>query len=283
MARKDYAKLIAENLIAKVESGVALPWHKSWAGDVPRNALTGRPYRGVNVWITSLTSLAEGYESNRWLTFRQAKEAGGSVKKGEKATWVVFWKLLRKGEGDDERVIPLMKVYKVFNVDQCTGLDPEKLAPARMANDNPPLEVAESIVQGYSDPPHMAKGEPSYAPATDTVRMPERKRFDGSEEYYSTLFHELAHSTGHKKRLGRAGVTGAIRFGSETYSREELVAEMSAAMLCGHAGIDGEIFDNSAAYVAGWLGYIKKDPRALVDAAQAAQKAVDHILGTTFE
>lgn len=290
--KNDYAKKMVEGIIEAVENGAKLPWQQTWsAGDVPRNALTGRAYRGINVWLTLIRTMVFGYTSNRWLTMKQANAAGGRIKKGEKPTWIVFWKERRFTDKDDDgeettKTYMMMRVYKVWNVDQCQDLDENKLKKSAIQTNEGinPIEACESIVAGYKNPPKRAAGQPSYRPSSDTVRMPAMNRFDSSESYYSTLFHELAHSTGHETRLKRASVTGPVWFGSETYSREELVAEMSAAMLCGHAGIDNEATtNNTTAYLQGWVKALKEDPNALVDAAQAAQKAVDHILGTSFK
>jgi len=288
MSKKDYAKKMVASVLEAVDRGQGLPWQRTWsAGDVPRNAVTGRAYRGINVWLTLCQAMVHGYTSNRWLTMKQANGAGGKIRKGQKPTWIVFWKKRQFKDMDEEetvRTVMMMRVYKVWNVDQCENLDEAKLKRSVVVTrDIDPIEACEAIVADYNNPPKRAAGQPSYRPSTDTVRMPAMNRFDSSEAFYSTLFHELAHSTGHETRLKRAGVTGVTWFGSETYSREELVAEMTASMLCGHAGIGNEAtFTNSVAYLQGWVKKLKEDPNALVDAAQAAQKAYDHILNVSF-
>ena len=129
-----------------------------------------------------------------------------------------------------------------------------------------------------SPPIHHGGSRACYQPSNDEVHMPDRERFDSSEEYYSTLFHELVHSTGHASRLGRTGITETIVFGSRTYSKEELIAEMGATFLCGHTGIENAVIDNSASYLASWLGRLRNDSRLVVQAAAQSQKAVDYVL-----
>jgi antirestriction protein ArdC len=163
----------------------------------------------------------------------------------------------------------------VFNVEQCEGIDSPMIAPA--VN---PIEECERIVSQMPNPPAMEQDARAwYKPSTDTVGMPSRNAFNSAEEYYSTLFHELTHSTGHSSRIGRDGIEKLNTFGSESYSKEELIAEMGAAMLCGVAGIERMTLSNSAAYLRSWIDVLKSDSRMVVSAASQAQKAADYIQG----
>jgi antirestriction protein ArdC len=277
-------QVITDRVMALLEQGT-VPWHKPWRGGdmLPQNLVSRKPYRGVNVFMLH----AMAYESPFWLTFKQAKEMGGNVRKGEHACPVVFWKWLDAdgaGEATGKRPVPMLRYYSVFNVAQCDGVT----APAIEGTDreHSPIETAEKIVAAMPQRPEIRHGldRAFYSPAADSVGMPSPERFETPENYYSVLFHELTHSTGHESRLNRKGVSGGERagFGSQSYSKEELVAEMGAAFLCGRAGIVERTIDNSAAYVASWLERLKDDARLVVLAAAQAQKAADFILGRQY-
>ena len=271
-------EVVTESIIKQLESGVA-PWRKPWRTEMPANLASKKEYRGINVFL--LASL--GYGSRYWLTYRQAQTLGGSVRKGERGSKVVFWKIgeYRKedketGETENRKSI-LLRYYTVFNLEQCEGIkSPE---PTRVIA---PLEQCETIVNSMPNPPGFEQDSRAfYRPSTDTVGMPARSAFDSVEEFYSTLFHELTHSTGHPSRVGREGIMEHNPFGSEDYSKEELVAEMGAAMLCGVAGIQSRTLDNSASYLQSWINRLRSDSRLIVSAASQAQKAADFILGRT--
>jgi antirestriction protein ArdC len=267
---------ITNHIVGLLEQGT-VPWHKPWSvtTGLPRNLVTKKPYRGINPFLL----MSMGYESPHWLTFRQAIQLGGSVKKGEKACPVVFWKPMEmtdKESGEMEK-IPLLRLYYVFNVAQCEGL---KNAPAAEVDTFAVTEAAEIVAQ-MPQPPVIKHGmsHAYYTPINDMVGMPERKRFDTEDAYHATLFHELVHSTGHEKRLKRLSITERNGFGSDPYCKEELIAELGAAYICGHAGIVERTIDNSAAYLEGWLKQLKRDKTLIVYAAAQAQKAADFILG----
>jgi len=252
---------------------------------MPRNLISKKPYRGVNVFLLHAMS----YESAFWLTFNQAKDLGGNVRKGEKACPVVFWKWLDVDEGGQAKRVPFLRYYSVFNVAQCEGIDPDKIPSVTGSKrEHTPIEQAERIVAGMPKRPAIQQKWPRafYSPDGDFVGMPEPELFRTPEDYYSVLFHELTHATGHESRLNRKGVTGSdglwSAFGSQPYSQEELVAEMGAAFLCGQAGIVERTIDNSASYIRSWLQRLKDDRRLIVQAAAQAQKASDFILARQF-
>lgn len=271
--------IVTEKLLERLEAGT-VPWRKPWNGSAAENAprnVRGNFYRGINVFLLGF----QAYSDPRWLTYNQAKALGGFVSRGQRGSLVIYWNLIKsrdKATGEVE-TIPLLRYYNVFNVAQCEGLRlPELVKPTPSVHS--PIEACEAIAAGYKGAPSVSHGGDSafYRPPTDTIGMPNREAFHSPAEYYSTLFHEYAHSTGAKHRLNREGVTNPIRFGSHAYSREELIAEMCAAFLMGEAGIEATL-DNSAAYLASWIRALKADPKAAVVAAGAAQRAADHILG----
>jgi antirestriction protein ArdC len=267
--------IVTSRILAELEKG-QVPWRKPWRTLPPANLVSKKPYRGINVFLLALA----GYGSQYWLTYRQALALGGNVRKGEHGTKIVFWKF-DKYESEtvdgepEERKSAFLRYYTVFNLEQTEGLKALlALPPAR------PIESAEAIVSGMPNPPAFEQDfQAAYIPSRDTVTMPSRTAFESQAEYYSTLFHELTHSTGHAKRLAREGFDSPQKFGNESYSREELIAEMGSAMLCGVAGIEQATVANSAAYLKSWIARLKADSKLVVSAASAAQKAADWVLG----
>ncbi len=266
-------EIITSQILAELEKGEA-PWRKPWRTLPSVNLITKKPYRGINVFLLAL----QGYGSQFWLTFNQAKQLGGNVRKGEHGTKIVFWKFYETEATDgeiEERKFAFLRYFTVFNLEQTEGLKALLELPPAF-----PIESAESIVGGMPNPPAFEQdSRASYIPSQDVVTMPSRTAFASQEEYYSTLFHELAHATGHEKRLGRDGFDAPQQFGSESYSREELIAEMGSAMLCGVAGIEQNTLANSAAYLKAWIERLKADSKLVISAASAAQKAADYIRG----
>ncbi len=293
-SRPSIYQTVTDRILSSLKAGV-IPWEKPWesprftGGPFPRNFYTGKPYRGINV----LLLWSSEYSSPFWLTFKQAQALKGSVRKGEHGTPIVFYKRLpehaKKDEdstGEDERVPFLLCHYTVFNVEQCDGLTLLEISQPAIAPEVDEDELCESIVTGWKSRPALYLNSPTeyrayYRPSTDSVHMPARSRFVDAPHYYSTLFHELVHSTGHASRLNR---TFGDRFGDELYSKEELVAEMGAAFLCAIAGIANEhTYRNTTAYIQNWIAKLEEDNRLIVHAAANAQRAVDCILGYTFE
>jgi len=275
-------QVITDRILALLEKNV-VPWHQPWncGEQAPQNLVSRKHYRGVNVFL--LNSMH--YSAPFWLTYKQAQELGGNVKRGEKSCPVVFWKWLdleNKATAEKQR-IPLLRYYSVFNVAQCEGISvPVTGGPSR---EHSPVQTAENIVSAMPKRPEIKHGldRAFYSPAGDFIGMPNAEQFKSASHYYSVVFHELTHSTGHETRLNRKGVSGAegewSAFGSTPYAREELVAEMGAAFLCGESGIVERTIDNSAAYIASWLKRLKDDSKLVVNAAAQAQKAADWILG----
>jgi antirestriction protein ArdC len=292
--RPNIYQIVTDRILQSLKAGV-IPWEKPWqsphftGGPFPRNFLTGKPYRGINVIL-----LWSGpYASPFWLTFKQAQELKGTVRKGEKGTQIVFYKQLRSPKEDatasdeeKERAPFVLCYYTVFNVEQCDGLTLPQIEQPAQANEVETDEACEAIVTGWANRPalHLTSEHEYrayYRPSTDSVHMPVRARFVDAPHFYSTLFHELIHSTGHESRLNRAFGDG---FGDELYSKEELVAEMGSAFLCAIAGIANEHTDrNTTAYIQNWISQLEDDNRLIVHAAANAQKAVDSILRTSFE
>jgi len=261
------------------EQGIA-PWNRPWfQAGMPKNLIRKQNYRGINVFMLSML----GYASPYFVTFNQAKELGGTIKKGQKGCPVVFWnwvEMTKDQSGkklDKPKKIPFLRYYTVFNVDQCEGFE-EKIPVVETRKFNP-IQDAEKIIANMQNKPEMTHNEARayYRPSTDEVNMPKKELFKDEASYYSTAFHELVHSTGHATRLNRSEVTEGNSFGSHKYSAEELVAEMGAVYLCNEIGLE-TTFENSIAYLKSWLKKFKDDTKMLVTASGKSQKAVDYIL-----
>jgi antirestriction protein ArdC len=220
------------------------------------------------------------------LTYKQAIDLGANVRKGERGIPIVYWgKVEREKPSGEQDGFFFAKYYTVFNVEQCDNLKLSEslLYPDKAISVFGPIEACEAVVSGMPQCPRIQHAEPKayYSPTLDYVNMPNREIFETAEGYYSTLFHELGHSTGHETRLNRKTLTDYnAAFGSSTYSKEELVAEMTAAFLCSKAGIDQPVINNSASYIAAWLKMLRGDSKLVITAASAAQKAADFILNT---
>ena len=275
MNNKSYDR-ITERIVSLLVQGT-VPWHKPWSVQtgLPRNLITQKPYRGINVFLL----MAMNYESPNWLTLRQANAMGGQIKPGEKSCPVVFWKPMKvkDRESGEDRKIPFLRLYHVFNVSQCTGL--KNIPPA---DDTAFIQTLPAeLVANMPQRPVIKHGMnmASYSPVSDVVNMPDPARFKSEDHYYATLFHELVHATGHEQRLKRASIMERNGYGSDPYAKEELIAELGSAFLCGHTGIVDRTINSSAAYLEGWLKSLKLDRTLIVHAAAQAQKAADFILG----
>ena len=306
--RPDVYQIVTDALLAKLEAGTIAwrkPWHEMGA---PRNYVSGRFYSGINSFLLNMTGCVPYF-----LTFKQAKALGGSIRQGAKSYPVIFFKMLTKKEGTatpaptagqpaDDKKVPLLQYYRVFSVEDVVGVE-IKLPEVVAKPEHEPVAACEQVLANWSDKPkitHMQQ-RAYYSPLLDYVNMPKAESFHVPAEYYATLFHELGHSTGHPTRLNREGITEAIKFGSPNYAREELVAEISAAFLCAFTGIAPQVIDNSAAYLVSWLGKLnpdqknavkdsdtyrafwveklKEDKKLVIQAAASAKKAAEYILG----
>jgi antirestriction protein ArdC len=273
-------EIVTNKIIEQLESGV-VPWRKPWKTLPPVNIASKRPYSGLNVLLLG----TQGYASPFWGTYRQFQNLGAHVKQGQKSSLIVFWKVSDYSKKNQEtgelenRESFLLRYYNVFNACQCDGL------PDLTTGPNPqPIETCERIVKGMQNPPKFEQGyRASYAPQSDTVTLPAIGCFESPEAYYATAFHEMTHSTAHVSRLHREAFDNPVHFGSEVYSKEELVAELGASMLCGQAGIAPSVLDNSASYLASWIKKLQGDSKLIVQAASAAQKAAKYIIGETAE
>ena len=284
----DVYAIVTEKIISLLDQGV-VPWRRPWTSTgLPRNLVTKKPYRGINHFLLS----ASKFVSPFWLTTRQANQLDGCVRKGEESTIVVFWKVedleqcgedLDSEEHDNKnhRRI-LLRYYRVFNLEQCelpqAVLD--KL-PKIERHQHEPITACAEIIGCMPNAPEIehAGSKAFYSPITDRVTLPPPELFISYEEYFASCYHELVHSTGHKKRLARESILEAAPFGSAVYSKEELVAEMGAAYLCAESGISPAVIENQASYIAGWLKKLHDDRKLVVHAAAQAQKAADYVLG----
>lgn len=257
-----------------MERGV-VPWTKPWKTDksvgiMPANAITGRAYSGINVPILWDSTDRNGYPSHQWLTYKQAQAAGGNVKKGEKSTHVVFTKpLVYKDEADEERRASMLREYNVFNVQQIDGLEIKEPAPKPEPERH---AVVDAFIAATGADIRLGGDRACFVPSKDFIILPHASAFKGIEHFYATSLHECGHWAGAEKRLNR-NLTG--RFGTKAYAAEELIAELTAAFLCAHLGIKGEL--RHADYIANWLELLRSDDRAIFTAASKASQAANHL------
>ena len=294
----DVYQMITDKILKQIETSGKLTWVKPWSTkggytNFPMNGKTKRRYDGVNFFLLQFS----GYTSPYWLTYKQIEEMGGNVIKGEKSTQVVFWKINQytntnevTGENETKKV-PLLKYYNIFNVKQCENITiKDAVTPTPVSvekyNDNLALEVCEAVINQYKQQQAGLKvvihesDRAFYRPSSDLVTMPLLAQFNTSEEFYSTFFHELGHSTGHETRLNRKEVTShTSQFGSSDYGVEELTAELTAAFLCAEIGISNETQErNSVAYLKHWMQAIKADKKMFIMASGRANKAAKLIM-----
>ncbi|TIS88474.1 zincin-like metallopeptidase domain-containing protein [Mesorhizobium sp.] len=278
---KDTYQRITDTIVEQLEAGTK-PWIRPWRGNArrsltPRRA-TGEAYRGINVLMLWVAGQMFGYEENTWMSYRQAQDLGAQVRKGEKGTLVVKYGTFnpKDHEDDEDRAIPYLKGYTVFNVEQIDSLPDRFFSPAEELPTSPVphIETVEAFVRNTRAKVSYGGTKACYRPSIDDILMPDRERFDSEVHLYSTLLHELAHFSGAKHRLDR-DLTG--RFGNEAYAMEECIAECTAAFLCADLGVDHDPRDNTAAYLASWVAVLKNDKRAIITAAAKAQAAADYL------
>lgn len=278
MSAKVY-EIVTNRIIEELEKGV-IPWRKPWTSGRggAYNRISRKPYSMLNQML-----LKHGGE---YATFKQWQSLGGKVRKGEKSEIVTFWKMIEtetvKADGTTEKkMIPMLRYFSVFHISQIEGVEPLE----KPFEDVEPIEAADKIIVDYVSREGLTfvetvTDEAYYSPSRDMVQVPAKEQYGAIAEYYSTTFHELTHSTGHAKRLNRLTTGIKAAFGGEEYSKEELTAEIGAASLLNHLGIETpESFRNSAAYIQSWLKALRGDARMIVAAASRAEKAVAYILG----
>jgi antirestriction protein ArdC len=281
--KRDLYTEVSARIVAELKAGAASwvkPWSASPGANTPCNAVSNRPYSGCNVVLLWMAQAA-GYRPPRFLTFKQALELGGNVRKGEHGTKIYFVKQLQvHDQGADDscstRLIPMMRDYTVFNVDQCENLtDTIKTGkPIRIRNPDARDELADAFVHSTGADIREGHGEAYYVPSRDFISMPAFSGFRGADHFYNVAFHELTHWTANKSRLDRDLKN---RFGSRHYAAEELIAELGAAFLSAEFGFNGDV--RNAGYIANWIDLLKADKRAFFTACSQASKAADYLRG----
>ena len=287
--RADVYARITDKILADLEQGVR-PWFRPWSADHAAGKITrplrhnGIPYKGINVIMLWSASMLKGYACPLWLTFKQALELGGNVRKGETGELVVYADRITRTETDTkgeevEREIPFLKGYTVFNAEQCDGLPAHYYAKAEPPALTPlqRIEAADRFFAAAGADIRHGGTRAFYAEGPDYVQMPPFETFRDAESHAATLAHELIHWTKHDKRLARD--MGRVKWGDEGYAREELVAELGSAFLCADLGITPDVREDHAAYIASWLKVLKDDKRLIVSAASHAQRATDYLHG----
>lgn len=307
MKTNEIYQAVTDTIVDLLESQLE-EWNRPWIAfgqdnDFARNASTGKYYRGVNQFLLSFTMLGQGFFKNAWMTFNQVKAQGGHVRKGEKSSPIVFYKTayinqnkkyvpaskvedMTPAQFKEAGItpIPVLKLYRVFNVAQTEGLDPDlyEVVHQEPLQDFEKDERAEDLIRATGARIEITESNRAYYDLrADLIRLPLREQFKGeAEPFYATALHELGHWTGHPSRLDRE--LGGATFGDEAYGREELVAELCSAFCCAALGFS-KTMTNNAAYIKSWLGILKEDNKAVVRAANQAQKAADFILeGTPY-
>lgn len=276
--KKDIYEMVTDRIIEQLEKGV-VAWQKPWTGvhDGAYNRISNKPYSLLNQMLLSKTG--------EYASFKQWTELGGHIRKGEKAEIVTFWKIqpIEEENEDGEKVtkqIPLLRYYNVFHISQVEGVEPKSID----LNELQPIEEAERIKNEYMQREHIkilekVTNKAFYSPSLDYIQIPCKEQYQNIEEFYSTLFHEMTHSTGHKVRLDREDIKDCVYFGSENYSKEELCAELGSAFLINKLGIESsKSFKNSTAYIQSWLRVLKNDKKFIISASSRAEKAVKYIL-----
>jgi antirestriction protein ArdC len=296
---KDTYQEVTDTVIKALEEGTVI-WQSSWndAG-LPKNITTGINYRGWNIFWLNFHTMLKGYQAPFYLTFKQAQQLGGTIKKGESGTKIVYWATIKlkdkAGNNNEEqpttvnndekqrtKLVP--KAHTVFNIAQTEGIEFPTITPS-IKSPLQKIAACEQVVADMPTKPIIITGGASayYTPLSDTVVVPSLNSSTSSEGYYSTLFHELAHSTGHENRLNRKELVNSDGFGNTNYAKEELTAEMTAAFLCAITGIHQPTIANSAAYIQNWLKALRNDKTLIIKAAAQAQRAADYIMSVGNE
>lgn len=272
-------KMVTDRIIDQLNKGI-IPWEKPWTG------IQGGAYNRVSKKPYSLLNQMLLEHSGEYATLKQWSKLGGKVKKGSKSEFVVFWKFIQKEKEDDSgkktvSTYPMLRYYRVFHISKVDGVEPLE----KPFNDVSPIDVAENIINEYVNREGLTfietvSNKAYYSPMEDKVVVPDKKQFTNANGYYGTTFHELVHSTGHKLRLNRFTDNDDAHFGSESYSKEELVAEIGSASLMNMIGIETDkTIRNNVAYIQSWLKVLRNDEKFVVSAGGKAGKAVDYIMG----
>ncbi|TXJ29024.1 MAG: DUF1738 domain-containing protein [Chitinophagaceae bacterium] len=295
--RQDVYERVTGYVIEALQKG-HVPWQRKWSvtgslAGLPRNAITHRPYRGWNMFLLNYVTYCQGYNSPYFLTFKQAAAAGGYIRRGETGTPIIYWAVVdnkKDPPGDDDetgasprqKMIP--KLHVVFNTQQTGGIDFSLPAePVKTWKEK--IIACDHLIEQMPQRPTIKHGgnRAYYHRLEDYVQLPRFSAFDTAEDYYTSCFHELAHSTGHTGRLNRKELMQSKSFGSDLYSKEELTAEMTATYLCAITGIEQQTINNSVSYIQNWLQRLQNDKKLLVHAAAQAQAAADFIIGKQSE
>lgn len=274
----DFYQTITNQIIQALESGIkpwVCPWDRTQATGLPINASTHQPYQGMNIMLLWMSAAERNFSSPYWLTFKQAKDLGGKVRKGEKGTTIFFYKMVQKKkvENEKEDVYPMLKTYTVFNLDQIDGFSLEQDESSTLRHEIELLEEVEAFIEATQADITYGGQKAFFRPSADIVVIPDRERFHSTADLYATIMHELTHWSGHKSRLDR-DMKG--EFGSKDYAQEELVAELGSAFLMASFGVVGEVQHES--YIASWLEALKNDKRYIFKAASHASKAHQYLL-----
>ncbi|WP_419709556.1 ArdC family protein [Pseudomonas sp. NFX224] len=288
---------VTNKIVNALDQGV-IPWIKPWStaasavdSPFPTNAITRRPYSGINIPLLWAEARLRGFSQDRWLTFNQARKAGGHIRKGEQSTLAVLYKpmskeaqdengeVLRDEQGNIKTVqFALLRTHCLFNIEQADGLPNEEQLPDD--HNDPPAFIdhvpAEQLLASTGARiDHRYGDDAGYYPIRDLIQLPTKGQFEDVGSYYATALHELTHWSGHASRLNREGITGEHHFGSAEYAFEELVAEMGAAFLCAMTGTQGELRHEE--YLASWLKILKEDKRAIFRASGQAREATEYL------
>ncbi|HLY70967.1 MAG TPA: zincin-like metallopeptidase domain-containing protein [Puia sp.] len=277
-------------VLEQLEKGEVI-WRKGWNElGLPKNISTAHIYKGWNSFLLNFITVCNGFKTPYFITYKQAMDAGGTIRRGQKGFTVVYWATIENKskiievDGEEEYLTyRIPKCHTVFNIDQTHGIVFPKVEK-EFRSHTEKIYACEKIIDAMPQKPAIINqgDEASYDKKADRIFIPPAERFHSDEDYYKTLFHELAHSTGHQKRLNRNELVSSDGFGNELYSKEELTAELTAAFLCAMAGIGQRTLANSAAYIKGWLKVLRDDKKLILKAATQAQAAADYILNKSL-
>lgn len=284
--KKSVYEIIAERFIQALKDGTC-PWRMPWSKMelTPLNAHSKNSYNGVNFMLLA----SHFYASPYFATFKQIQDLGGTVKKGSKSLPICYFSTIEKDKKTGKKAtedtpknqidkVPFLRYSNVFNLTQVEGVELE-LPKQYKRLDFKPLEVAEKVINGWSDGPEIRHGRQQafYNPSNDYIMMPLKSSFSSESEYYAAIFHEMGHATAHEKRLNRPLESHMMN--RESYAKEELIAELTSSFLCAHCRIDNDVFDNSASYLQSWLKALSDDPKLIIQACSKASKAFEYITG----